>query len=61
MGANPDNYGGTRTELLLGVNWMYKPARNISLEYGQAIAQDRNGFQPDFDQSLMLSWRNAFF
>ncbi|MEW8052910.1 MAG: hypothetical protein AB2792_09380 [Candidatus Thiodiazotropha sp.] len=61
LGANPDNYGGTRTELMIGVNWMYKSARNLSLEFAKPIDQDRNGYQPDHDYSLMISWRNAIF
>lgn len=61
LGANPDNYGGTKTEFSVGVNWMYKPARNIGLEYSQPIRQDRNGVQPDHTRSIMISWRNAFF
>ncbi len=61
LGANPDNYGGTRTELLLGTNWMYKPARNISLEIALPLDEDRNGIQASHDRSIMISWRNAFF
>jgi len=61
LGGDPDNYGGTRTEVALGANWMYAPAHNISLEYAKPIEQDRNGVQADHDQSLMISWRNAFF
>ena len=61
LGANTDNYGGTRTELALGANWMYSPAHNISLEYAKPVAQDRNGVQAEHDQSIMISWRNAFF
>ncbi|MCP4078207.1 MAG: hypothetical protein GY744_18735 [Gammaproteobacteria bacterium] len=61
LGANTDNYGGTRTEMAVGVNWMYAPAHNISFEYAQPLSQDRNGVQAEHDQSLMVSWRNAFF
>jgi len=61
LGANPGNYGGKRTELMVGANWMYEPARNLSLEFSKPISQDRNGFQPDHDYSLMISWRNAIF
>ncbi len=61
LGANPANYGGTKIDLSVGLNWMYKPARNIGLEYSQPIAQNRNGVQASQDQSIMVSWRNAFF
>jgi hypothetical protein len=61
LGANPDNYGGSKTEMAIGVNWMYTTARNISIEYSRPLAQDRNGVQADHDYSLMVSWRNAYF
>jgi len=61
LGANPDNYGGTRTEVLFGVNWMYKPARNLGLEIALPVAEDRNGIQASHQRSIMISWRNAFF
>lgn len=61
LGANPENYGGKKTELSLGVNWMYQPARNLSFEYSKPVSQDRNGVQADHDQTIMISWRNAFF
>ena len=61
LGANPANYGGTKTEFILGINWMYDTARNISLELSIPVAQDRNGYQLEQDYSIMVSWRNAFF
>ena len=61
LGANPANYGGTKTELIAGINWMYKPGRNISLEFSIPVSQDRNGHQLEQDYSLMISWRNVFF
>ena len=61
LGANPDNYGGTRSEALFGVNWMYKPARNLGLEIALPIDEDRNGIQASHERSIMITWRNAFF
>jgi len=61
LGANPGNYGGTKTELALGVNWMYSPGHNLSVEYSKPVSQDRHGVQGDHQDSLMFSWRNAFF
>ncbi len=61
LGADPDNYGGTRTEILFGVNWMYKPARNLGLEVSLPIDEDRNGIQASHQRSIIISWRNAFF
>ncbi|RLA01086.1 MAG: hypothetical protein DRQ47_08580 [Gammaproteobacteria bacterium] len=61
LGANPANYGGTKTEIIIGMNWMYDTARNLALEFSIPVAQDRNGYQLEQDYSIMLSWRNAFF
>ncbi len=61
LGANPDNYGGERTEFGFGINWMPAPANNLSLELLFPIHQDRNGFQADHDFSLAFSWRTGFF
>ena len=61
LGANPANYGGDKTEIILGMNWMYDTGRNISLEFSIPVSQDRNGYQLEQDYSIMVSWRNAFF
>ncbi len=61
LGANPDNYGGDRTVLAVGANWMYAPARNLGIEYAVPIDEDLNGVQLEHDSSLVISWRNAFF
>jgi len=60
LGGDPDNYGGERVELGLGVNWMPVPANNISLEVLLPIHQDRNGVQSEHDFSLAFSWRTVF-
>lgn len=61
LGANPDNYGGERTEFGFGINWMPAPANNLSLELLFPIQQDRNGVQAEHDFSLAFSWRTGFF
>ncbi|WP_293649883.1 hypothetical protein [Thiolapillus sp.] len=61
LGANPDNYGGDKVELSLGVNWSFMPGQNISVELAKPVYQDRNGVQPDHDFSLFASWRVGFF
>lgn len=61
LGANPDNYGGQRAEIGIGINWMPVPANNLSLELSLPIHQDRNGVQPEHDFSLAFSWRTGFF
>ncbi|MCW8890624.1 MAG: hypothetical protein OQL20_08205 [Sedimenticola sp.] len=61
LGANPDNYGGERVEVGIGVNWMPAPANNLSFELLLPVHQDRNGVQAEHDFSLALSWRTGFF
>jgi hypothetical protein len=61
LGANPDNYGGERVEIGIGVNWMPAPANNLSLELLMPVYQNRNGVQAEHGYSLALSWRTGFF
>ena len=61
LGAQTENYGGKITEASIGVNYMYAPAKNISIEYIAPISQDRNGIQADKESAIAISWRNAFF
>lgn len=61
LGADPENYGGDKVELSIGVNWMVAPANNISIEFSKPVYQDRNGVQADQDYSLFFSWRTGFF
>ena len=61
LGAQPGNYGGKIIEASVGVNYMYAPAKNISIEYVTPISQDRNGYQLNKESAIMISWRNAFF
>ncbi len=61
LGANPDNYGGKRVEVGIGVNWMPALANNLSLELLMPVNQDRNGVQAEHDLSMMISWRKGYF
>ena len=61
LGANPDNYGGKRTEIGIGVNWMPALANNLSLEVLMPVNQDRNGVQAEHALSMAVSWRRGFF
>ncbi len=61
LGANPNNYGGRRLTVSIGINWMYAPAHNLGIEYVRPLKEDLNGVQLEHRDSLMISWRNAFF
>ena len=60
LGADPDNYGGEKLELSLGVNFMPARGHNLSLEYGEPIYQDRNGVQGDHQRTINANWRMVF-
>ncbi|MCU7807254.1 MAG: hypothetical protein KZQ73_05215, partial [Candidatus Thiodiazotropha sp. (ex Semelilucina semeliformis)] len=61
LGANPENYGGERAEIGVGINWMPVLANNLSLELLVPIHQNRNGVQAEHELSIALSWRKGFF
>ena len=61
LGGDPDNYGGEKVELGLGLNWMPAPGHNLGIELALPVHQDRNGVQAEHDYSLMFSWRSAYF
>ncbi len=61
LGAQTGDYGGTLTELSIGLNWKYSKGHSIGIDYATPISQDRNGLQLTKDSALTLSWNNAFF
>ncbi len=61
LGAQAENYGGTLTELGIGINWKYRKGHSLGFDYATPVAEDRNGLQLSRDSSLTLSWNNAFF
>ncbi|GAA6211174.1 transporter [Hyphomicrobiales bacterium 4NK60-0047b] len=62
--ANPDNFGGDRLDLALGVNMMVQSGRfeghRFALEFGAPIYQDLNGVQLETDYTLTVGWQKAF-
>jgi hypothetical protein len=62
--ADPDNYGGDRVNVLLGLNiagqrdWMQR--KRIALEVGIPIMQDLNGPQMETDLFVIASLQMAF-
>lgn len=57
VGAQTANYGGTRTSLSLGMNFMPKIGHNLSFEYNKPISQNRNGVQGELDSVLYFNYR----
>lgn len=61
LGADPDNYGGERASIGIGLNWMPAPANNLALELVLPFHQNRNGVQAEQELSVALSWRKGYF
>lgn len=62
--ANPASYGGRRTDLGLGVNWVGQagPMRGqrLALEFEHTIDQYAHGVQLEMQDMLTLGWQYAF-
>lgn len=61
--ADPDNYGGDRVNLKLGLNfvdqsgWMH--GHRVAIEGGLPLMQDLNGPQMETDYTIMVGWQFA--
>lgn len=62
--ADPDNQGGERVDLLLGVNLIGQSGvlagHRIAMEFGAPVYQDLNGPQLETDWTLTLGYQKAF-
>ncbi len=62
--ADPDNQGGERVDLLLGVNLIGHTGalagNRLALEFGAPVYQDLNGPQLETDWSITLGYQKAF-
>ncbi len=58
--ANPDNYGGERLDLGLGINFVTHHGHRFALEYEIPIQQDVNGVQMEMQSMLTLGYQFAF-
>ena len=58
--ADPNNTGGTRTDLFLGINYIHKTGVRLATEIGKTIHQDVQGVQLGNDWSLNLGVQYAF-
>ena len=57
---DPDNYGGNRWDLSVGVSHAFGGGHMLGFEYGQPIAQDLNGVQMKTDSMLSLAYQYMF-
>jgi hypothetical protein len=53
---DPDNYGGKKAALTLGLQWQPIPLNIVNLQYSKNIYSDLNGPQLEDDYSVMLTW-----
>lgn len=58
--ADPDNYGGTRLDLGLGLNFVLPGHHRLALEYENTLQQDVNGVQMEMQSMLTLGYQYAF-
>ena len=58
--ADPDNQGGQRWDLGLGINTIIGGGHRFSLEYENTLDNDVNGVQLDMDSMITLGYQFAF-
>jgi len=58
--ANTTLQAGDRTDLSLGVNYLFKNGHRLAVEYGEAIQQDLSGPQLEVSSVLTIGWQKAF-
>ena len=58
--ANPDYYGGSQSDLALGLNWVNSQGHRLALEYQTTLEQDANGVQMQMDDMVTLGYQFAF-
>ena len=62
--ADPDAQGGERSELSLGLNYLFlkgaAKGHRLALEYGEPIYQHLDGPQMELDSTLTAGWQYAF-
>ena len=62
--ANPDNYGGERLDLGVGLNLVGQQGgmrgHRLALEYQSTVNQNTNGVQMEMQSMLMLGYQYAF-
>lgn len=58
--ADPDNQGGERVDLGVGVNYLHPNGHRLALEYETVLDQDLNGVQLEMQSMLNLGYQYAF-
>ncbi len=56
---NPELRGGSRIDLLLGLDWMIGK-HVFAIELGVPLYQNLHGPQLEFDRQLNISWQSSF-
>ena len=58
--ANTQLQGGSRTDVLIGMNYLFSNGHRLAVEYGEAISQNLNGPQLETDSVFTIGWQKAF-
>ncbi len=62
--SDPENYGGKRVDVLLGVNTLVTggvlKGNRFAVEYALPVMQDLNGIQLETTSTLIVGWQLAF-
>lgn len=58
--ANTHLQGGERTDLSIGLNYLFNNGHRLAIEYGEAISQNLDGPQLETDSVLTVGWQKAF-
>ncbi len=58
--ANPDNYGGKRLDLGVGLNMALASGHRFALEYETPVQQDLNGVQMEMQSMLTFGYQYSY-
>jgi hypothetical protein len=58
--ADPQLQSGSRSDLSLGINYLFDGGHRLAFEYGEAVSQDLDGPQLETDSVWTLAWQKAF-
>ncbi len=58
--ANTDLQAGNRTDVSLGVNYLFNNGHRLAIEYARPVRQDLDGPQLEIDEVITVGWQKAF-
>lgn len=58
--ANPALQQGERTNLSMGINYLFRNGHRLAVEYAEPVQQDLRGPQLEVNSVLTIGWQKAF-